>query len=447
VVDDSAVATETFPEGRKDNNTHGRELTLCDPANRPPTFTSNAATTVVAGQVYRYAATASDPDGDSISFGLAAAPTGAAIEPATGQIRWQPAAEQVGSAIFEIRAADGRGGMATQRFVVNVTLPPPPDIPPLCRIPGGVPGSPEIPGNGVDDDCNPDTADTVATGSVSVRIIADKREYRSHDPVQLAVTIQRTGGDATYAGLKAIITVRDSQGSTLSSATSELGPLPPGGRTMLANTFDTGRYAPGSFTAQAELVYGTQPIAHATAPFTVLPSVAANVALSGSLDPDPKDLTTGQPLTINWTVINVGNTALDNVRLQVLAVDPGDGRTLNASEETVALGLSQTIMRTSIVTTTNFYSGTVLLVLLESSQGITRTLASSGVTVQGPDRPTTTPTITPTPAGTPTQTTTPTSPIGGDTPTPTPTTGPVANPSPTPSVQKRLFIYLPLIRR
>jgi RHS repeat-associated protein len=84
--------------------------------NRPPSITSAPLTQVTLGQTYRYYASASDPDGDAVSFSLMQAPTGMSIDANTGLIAWTSPA--LGTVTVTVRASDGRGGVASQSFVV-----------------------------------------------------------------------------------------------------------------------------------------------------------------------------------------------------------------------------------------------------------------------------------------------------------------------------------------
>jgi len=68
---------------------------------------------------YVYDADAIDIDGDTLTYSLASAPSGATINAATGLVNWTPQA--AGDYRFVIRANDGHGGIAEQSYTVNVT--------------------------------------------------------------------------------------------------------------------------------------------------------------------------------------------------------------------------------------------------------------------------------------------------------------------------------------
>ncbi|MDZ4848723.1 MAG: FG-GAP-like repeat-containing protein [Pirellulaceae bacterium] len=71
-------------------------------------------------KVYRYDALAIDPDDDVVSYELVDAPGGLILNAETGQILWAPTAEQIGLQLVTIAASDGRGGISTQSFNIDV---------------------------------------------------------------------------------------------------------------------------------------------------------------------------------------------------------------------------------------------------------------------------------------------------------------------------------------
>src|SRR5690606_31889525 len=66
------------------------------PGNSAPVFTSNAPTNAVEAVLYNYQASASDADGDLLSWGLITFPAGMSVN-GSGLVQWTPSAAQVGS--------------------------------------------------------------------------------------------------------------------------------------------------------------------------------------------------------------------------------------------------------------------------------------------------------------------------------------------------------------
>lgn len=91
--------------------------------NSPPDVTSTPPTSATVGSLYRYAVTASDPDGDALSFSLDAAPAGMTIDAITGLIEWTPGSTQVGTHAITLRVTDARDQFATQSFSATVATP------------------------------------------------------------------------------------------------------------------------------------------------------------------------------------------------------------------------------------------------------------------------------------------------------------------------------------
>ncbi|TWU04986.1 FG-GAP-like repeat-containing protein [Stieleria varia] len=71
-------------------------------------------------EVYRYDADAIDPDDDHLTYAIVDGPGGMIINSETGALLWAAAPDQVGVHDVTISADDGRGGIATQSFKIDV---------------------------------------------------------------------------------------------------------------------------------------------------------------------------------------------------------------------------------------------------------------------------------------------------------------------------------------
>ena len=65
--------------------------------NQAPGIVSTPVVNATADQLYTYDVDANDPDGDTLTFSLDAAPAGMSIDTASGLIQWTPDAAQVGT--------------------------------------------------------------------------------------------------------------------------------------------------------------------------------------------------------------------------------------------------------------------------------------------------------------------------------------------------------------
>src|SRR5262249_39975204 len=76
---------------------------------RPPPTPPAAPPPATAPLPFSYRVTATDPDGDALSYYLDAAPAGMTIDRPTGVVTWTPDAGQAGTQHVSVRVLDGRG--------------------------------------------------------------------------------------------------------------------------------------------------------------------------------------------------------------------------------------------------------------------------------------------------------------------------------------------------
>jgi hypothetical protein len=101
------------------------------PANRAPVISGTPATSVVAGSGYSFTPTASDPDGDMLTFSVSNLPSWATFSAASGALTGTPSSANVGSfSNIVISASDGTLSSSLPAFTISVSAAanPPPTI-------------------------------------------------------------------------------------------------------------------------------------------------------------------------------------------------------------------------------------------------------------------------------------------------------------------------------
>ncbi len=93
------------------------------PPNRAPTISGTPTASVVAGTAYSFKPTASDPDGDTLSYSIANKPAWATFSIATGQLSGTPPSAGSHPGII-ISVSDGKTSAALAAFTLAVTAAP-----------------------------------------------------------------------------------------------------------------------------------------------------------------------------------------------------------------------------------------------------------------------------------------------------------------------------------
>ncbi|MCY2984883.1 MAG: Ig-like domain-containing protein [Planctomycetota bacterium] len=95
--------------------------------NHVPEFTSRPNTTAIQGKRYLYTPTASDADGDALTYSLEFGPSGMVIDPASGTLAWFADTSLTTSRVT-LKVDDGHGGNDIESFTLNIVPNEPPEF-------------------------------------------------------------------------------------------------------------------------------------------------------------------------------------------------------------------------------------------------------------------------------------------------------------------------------
>lgn len=91
--------------------------------NAYPVIKSAPVLTALAGSLYQYRVTATDPDGDVLTYSLVSGPSGMTVNASNGLVQWTPGLSQTGAFSVTLRVQDGFGGVQNQNYTLTVTAP------------------------------------------------------------------------------------------------------------------------------------------------------------------------------------------------------------------------------------------------------------------------------------------------------------------------------------
>ena len=246
------------------------------------------------------------------------------------------------------------------------------------------PRAPEIPGNGIDDDCNPGTPDELPLVAASCSVAPGKLTYSATDQIALATRVSNLTADLSLAGLSAMMEVRASSGGSAIFGQSRLIPtLAPGGRSETSYGFAALNHPPGEYTAVLKVQSGTTLAALCSAVFRIESSAVTGAGLRGTLRLDPAVVNAGSSTNATYGVTNGGNDAIASLGLKVLLVDPDTNQVVGQLNDTTSLAREATHTATKPFSTVGLAQKTYLAILIAVLPGTGReeTLATARLTV------------------------------------------------------------------
>jgi hypothetical protein len=122
------TATGTFSnivigvsDGRVTTSLPAFSINVSNVANRAPVISGTPARSVNAGSAYSFRPTASDPDGNTLTYSIANRPSWATFNTTSGQLSGTPSASQVGTySNITISVSDGRATTSLAAFAIAV---------------------------------------------------------------------------------------------------------------------------------------------------------------------------------------------------------------------------------------------------------------------------------------------------------------------------------------
>lgn len=114
--------TISVSDGKANTSLPAFAIVVQAPPNHAPTISGTPTASVVIGSGYAFAPTASDQDGDALTFSIQNKPTWATFSTSTGKLSGTPSSSQVGAySNIVITVSDGKATTSLPAFTITVT--------------------------------------------------------------------------------------------------------------------------------------------------------------------------------------------------------------------------------------------------------------------------------------------------------------------------------------
>ncbi|WP_165755707.1 VWA domain-containing protein [Ruminiclostridium hungatei] len=175
----------------------------------------------------------------------------------------------------------------------------------------------------------------------SASMTVDREKYTSDEEVYMNETIRNSSVNSILRGLAVRTSIRNAEGDIIWTGDSLLQELLPDSRTVLKNSWNTGKNSPGQYTAHMEVYKGETMLSESSSTFEVTAEAEGIPGVSGTLAVKKKSIYRGDDVNLAYTISNTGNTALEAVTARLRIVEAATGNVLDTITEQVGLNISE----------------------------------------------------------------------------------------------------------
>ncbi len=217
--------------------------------------------------------------------------------------------------------------------------------------------------------------------SVSAKIVTDKASYNPNEQVTLTTTLSSA---SARENLSTLITVTNSQGQAVYSATVAIPSLIQGQIVTNRNYWNSGTSPAGSYLVTLQVLDPVgSVIAKTTCNLAINSTTNPAALLNGKISLDKQSILTGEPVTVSYSVTNTGNVDLANIPLSIRTVNMTEQMVYNTITDQATLAMGATATKNGLIDTRTYSAKDYLVVLRATIGGVEETLAGTYFRVEG----------------------------------------------------------------
>jgi hypothetical protein len=184
-----------------------------------------------------------------------------------------------------------------------------------------------------------------STGGVETYVNTDKPNYNTLENVYITSRIVNNSPNQAFNNLKELITIVDSANYEHYRDSVSISNLLPGSEIEHEFMFGTGYSSPGMYKVKEYLFSGEDTLSNSTKQFYINPSGGEDIRISGNISAVPKLIPSPDSFTVFYSLRNLGNTTVDLLPISINIKQVDEDLTVYNLEDTVSLGLGDTLER------------------------------------------------------------------------------------------------------
>lgn len=223
------------------------------------------------------------------------------------------------------------------------------------------------------------------TIAISSKVTTDKISYNANESVAITSSIVSTSTNYVQENLTATMTIgADGTSGPLLTETKTISNLLPGAAYTFKSYWNTATNPTGTYLVSLEVKDSNGTVlATATQNLVITNVVKLSAALKGLIAVDKPSLLSGDPVSVSYSVTNVGNSDFADVALSVQIVHVVNQTVYDNLSSQATLTMGGTYTGSGTFDTTTYSAMDYLVVLRANINGVEETLAGTYFRVEG----------------------------------------------------------------
>ncbi|MFZ5988016.1 MAG: prenyltransferase/squalene oxidase repeat-containing protein [Bacillota bacterium] len=223
-------------------------------------------------------------------------------------------------------------------------------------------------------------------GNLINKVATDKAEYGANETVNITETVSNTSTNSVSKELTIKTVITDSQGTVIWNQSNTVNEILQNGNVVLKGSWNTLQASPGAYTVTSEVYKDNVKVSQAGTLFNIKASSFEGIqSVKGNLQVKTKNIYPADTALFDYDLTNTGNVAIENLTARVRVVDVATEKVIGTLEDTLSLGLNETVTKAKAWTHEPLKTGTYMVILdANFSNGKEVPLGSGYIKVEKP---------------------------------------------------------------